>query len=105
MFPKVNVLDAWPLAAVVVLVALNDWPVALPGTVAIANVTLVPLTGFPLASVTVTTNGLASDANPSPLWLLPEVNINVAAAPAMTVKAAVLTMKALPLSDNVPWEI
>jgi hypothetical protein len=39
-------VEAWPFAAEVVLVVLNDWPVAPAGVLAIAKVTLVPETGL-----------------------------------------------------------
>ena len=71
-------------------VALKDWPVAPPGAVLIAKVTLTPLTGFPFASLTVTTRGFASGAPVTPLWPLPEVKVSVLAAPATTVKAALV---------------
>ena len=65
---------------------LNDCPDALPGTVAIEKATLVPATGFPFASVTVTTKGLARAAPAIALCVFPEVRFSRAAAPATTVK-------------------
>jgi hypothetical protein len=57
----------------VIVAVLKDWPVAPLGVVPSAKVTLVPDFGFPLESVTVTTNGLVKAVPTVPLWLLPEV--------------------------------
>jgi hypothetical protein len=95
LFPSVSVLFACPLPFVVVVVVLNDCPTAPPGVVAIANVTLVPWTGFPPASVTVTTNGEASAALTCAPWLFPEVRLIVVALPAV---AVAVNVTGLPVS-------
>ncbi len=53
------------------------------------NVTLVPDTGFPKASVTIATSGLARFVPLTPVWLLPLETAIVAAAAAFTVTVAV----------------
>jgi hypothetical protein len=53
--PNVRVVDALPSVPVEAEEADNDPPPAVT-----ANVTLTPLTGLLLASLTITTNGLAS---------------------------------------------
>ena len=50
-----------------------------------ANVTLVPATGFPPASVTVMINGDASEVLIVPLWLFPDVSAIVVADPVVAV--------------------
>jgi hypothetical protein len=95
LFPSVSVLLACPLPFVVVVVVLNTCPAAPPGVVAIANVTLVPATGFPPASVTVTTNGEASAELIWPLWLFPDVSVIVVGGPAV---AVAVNVTGLPVS-------
>jgi hypothetical protein len=94
LFPSVSVLLACPLPFVVVKPVLSNCPTALPGNVAIANVTLVPVTGFPPASVTVTMNGEASAVLMWALWLFPDVRVIVAAGPVVAVAANVTGLPA-----------
>jgi hypothetical protein len=94
--PSVSVLLACPLTFVVVAVVLSTCPPAPEGVVAIANVTPVPVTGFPPASVTVTTNGAASAVLICPFWLFPDVRLIVAAGPVV---AVAVNVTGLPASD------
>jgi hypothetical protein len=74
---------------------LSDCPVAPTGVDATANVTLVPDTGLPPASVTVTTNGAPSAVLITLLWPFPEVNAMVVAPPAL---AVAVNVTGLPVS-------
>jgi len=96
LLPSVNVLLAWPFTSVVVTVALNDCPAAPTGVVPIAKITFVPLTGFPPASRTVTTNGEASAVLITAFWLFPEVRLIVAALPVVAVAVNVTGLPASP---------
>jgi hypothetical protein len=56
LLPSVSSEETWPLTFVDPLRILRLWPVAPDGVEVIANVTGVPVTGFPAESLTVTTN-------------------------------------------------
>jgi hypothetical protein len=96
LFPNVSVLLACPLPSVEVNVVLSDCPVAPTGVDAIANVTLVPATGLPPASVTVTTNGAPSAVLITLLWLFPEVRAMFVAAPTVAVDVNVTGLPVAP---------
>ena len=67
LLPSVSVLSAWPLASVVVLVALSVPPPAV-----IANVTGTPVNAALSPSCTSTTNGCARAVPDVPCWLSPD---------------------------------
>jgi len=83
--PSVKVEEALPSELVVVLVTERDPPPAVT-----ANVTLTPLTGLLLASLTITTKGLDSAVPTVPLWPLPEKKAILAAGPGVTVTFALV---------------
>jgi hypothetical protein len=66
------------------------------------NVTLTPETGFPLASLTSATSGLANDAPTVALWLLPPLTTMVVGAPATFVSANVADV-ALPVEATTEY--
>jgi len=65
--PTVSVLSAWPVASLVALVAERS-----PPPLSTAKTTVTPATGFPCASLTVTTNGSGSVVPTSALWSFPD---------------------------------
>ena len=67
-----------PSGPVVVVAAPSSPPPA-----RIVQSTTVPETGFPAASVALTTNGLGSRTPASALWLLPETMVRALATAAM----------------------
>jgi hypothetical protein len=77
----VTVALATPEALVVAVTVATLAP--LPGPV---NVTVAPLTGLPLASLTVATKGFAKAVLICALWALPLVAVIEAAGPAVFVK-------------------
>jgi len=69
--PRVRIVEAWPCALVVAVVAER-----LPPPVATAKVTATLATALPLTSVLVITKGCASAVATRPDWLLPEPTAN-----------------------------
>ena len=96
--PKVHVgAVAIPLLLVVTVLL----PLRLPPPVAIANVTLVPLTGLLLVSVT-RTLGATDNAVPTvALWLLPAFKAIVAAAPTVPLALNIAGMIPIALAFSV----
>src|SRR5581483_170487 len=74
--PSVRTVEAKPLPLVVTDVALSAPPP--PATV---NVTPIPETGFPLASVTSTVKGLPRACPEVPVWPLPLIDRSLDAVP------------------------
>ncbi|GAG35016.1 unnamed protein product [marine sediment metagenome] len=70
--PNVRVACASPSESVVLVSEERLWPVASAGFVATLQLTVTPLTAFPLASVTLTTKGLVKAVFAFPVWQLPE---------------------------------
>ena len=82
--PSVSVVEAFPFDPVMAEVADREPPPAV-----MLNATLTPLTGFPLASFTITTRGLGSTVPTVPFWLSPESIVILDAVPGVTVTLAV----------------
>jgi hypothetical protein len=94
--PSVHeVNDATPEALEVTVAGLE-----LPPPTVTANVTTVPLTGFPLASVMSTLGGVATLVDTTALWLVTELAAIVAAAPAAVTVTVVLVALRMPEAEN-----
>jgi hypothetical protein len=94
--PRVRVAEASPVEVVITLVGLSVPPPAVT-----AKVTVVPETGLPLASVTLTVNGFTSACPALPDWLLP---LTIARFVAVGVAVVPVAVNVIGLPDKEPAE-